>query len=664
MPNHEVEYDASSTSNPSKSRARRYRSRKERPCDFCRRKREACFKEGINQKCVNCERRNLVCSYNSLPIKKKSKVQVQPTSLNQSQAIHQAAHLPVVGKTQLDVYTTRPEPLAVTRLQLRNRSNLPNSLELHNGQTSVFVGLTGDQDPWLLSQVLNKSEGDAGADTKYEVKNLFNDTKFPIIFAVCPTEYLNPRPDQYCVDNIQRVVEPLAESLINNYFIMVNPSYPIISRSLFLRNLTNQQVSSTLLASIYVISTPFLEGQELQLYLSKDAKGDWHQLNDFILKSLSLEQGAATLQTVQAILLKLNARPLIIRNANAPRHWALSGSLVALGQELGLNIDPSGWDIPSQEKRLRRVLWWAIYVHDKWESIGLSRPSHIHDDDFKVEDIKESDFLEDDETPLGGLGIGANLFVAFVHLSKVLSKVLLEFCSIKHFLNSDRSSEEMVGIAVTLMNRLDAVEAIYFSVEVPDTYIGSLISLHLAKTTCALSCCRSILRSKRDDCYSFLDGCALKYANQLNQYLCTVRNKYLDVHWWCYSRMNFSIVGICILAFYLASKAKGDDDLWKEQVDLYRQNLHILTKSTHVTQLALLRFELLLSKIESGQSARSTESAYTFPEINNFNEAHIWADHVDPNTLMTNDDAFIDWLTVNGVPQSFDNTLAGTINDS
>ncbi|KAG7930114.1 uncharacterized protein OGAPODRAFT_76936 [Ogataea polymorpha] len=525
---------------------RKYRSRKSRPCDFCRRRRMACLKKEKADKCEGCGLRNQSCTYTTGPIKKK-----RPDSWK--------------------VETANP---CIFRLE-RRPDVAPaenNALELHNGKTSLFVGFSGDRDPWLLRRIGEAAGADSG--TTYLLKNTSAQT--PIVFAMHPTEYLEPRPGCYEVDAVREAAKPVEDSLLETYFSVVNSSYPIMNQSVFYEELRNGTISATLLASMYVVAYPFFPDKSV---VEKKA-ADWFKLSDFTARALPLEQGASTMQTVQATLLKLHERPMIIRDANFPRHWVQTASLVASAQELGLHIDPVGWDIPWREKAMRRRLWWLIYVHDKWESLGLSRPSHIHSDDFSVGEISESDY--EDTVP------GVRMFLVMVRLTKVLSELLTRFYTVKAL---QRPAEESMAIGVELLNRIDAIDTMYFPVASP---AGPMASLVLAKTTLALSCCRSILYTDTDACYASLTSRALNYCSEFNVFLTGLQ---FDGFWWCYSQMNFSIVGTCMLAFYVIAQSKVDGEAWKSQVECYRNNLSALAEQTHVTQLALMRFDALYERI-------------------------------------------------------------------
>ena len=67
--------------------------------------------------------------------------------------------------------------------------------------------------------------------------------------------------------------------------------------------------------------------------------------------------------------------------------WALTGELVALGQDLGLHLDCTKWRIPAWEKGLRKRLAWGLFMQDKWGALVHGRPSHITSDVIKLTEI-------------------------------------------------------------------------------------------------------------------------------------------------------------------------------------------------------------------------------------------------------------------------------------
>ncbi|CVL08993.1 uncharacterized protein FPRN_14603 [Fusarium proliferatum] len=121
-----------------------------------------------------------------------------------------------------------------------------------------------------------------------------------------------------------------------------------------------------------------------------------------------------------------------------------------MAYNLGLNVDPRTWDIPSLEQKRRKRLWWAVYVYDKWflllglmhglnltpilprSATALGRPSLVDDSQMDVEPLLESDFMEgncdgvETDVPLQ-----YRTSVSMASLSIILSDLLKTFYTIK-----------------------------------------------------------------------------------------------------------------------------------------------------------------------------------------------------------------------------------------
>ena len=88
------------------------------------------------------------------------------------------------------------------------------------------------------------------------------------------------------------------------------------------------------------------------------------------------------------------------------------------------------------EKKLRKKLWWAVYLTDRWTSICHGNTPHLSDDSFDTSDLDMEDLLCDEEvTGLSGcdvLGteeqqmdlVHALRFLELVKLTRLLDKAL------------------------------------------------------------------------------------------------------------------------------------------------------------------------------------------------------------------------------------------------
>lgn len=80
------------------------------------------------------------------------------------------------------------------------------------------------------------------------------------------------------------------------------------------------------------------------------------------MAALQEEFLSPSLDTLYAALLDLNGRPVTSITDNV----LTSGKTVALAHSLGLNRDPSSWNISKDEKHARIRLWWGVLIHDRW----------------------------------------------------------------------------------------------------------------------------------------------------------------------------------------------------------------------------------------------------------------------------------------------------------
>jgi hypothetical protein len=111
------------------------------------------------------------------------------------------------------------------------------------------------------------------------------------------------------------------------------------------------------------------------------------------------------LAVVQAAVLYMHRVPKGRMQAltDGPTIWSFWASTVGLATSLGLHLDCRRWGIPAWEKRLRRRLWWAIFVEDTWRSFLSGRPPTICAEEFDLTELDETDFVHN-MAPVPGSG--------------------------------------------------------------------------------------------------------------------------------------------------------------------------------------------------------------------------------------------------------------------
>jgi len=122
--------------------------------------------------------------------------------------------------------------------------------------------------------------------------------------------------------------------------------------------------------------------------------------------------------------------------------------LVGMAQELGLNIDPTQWNITQTDRNRRIRIWWAVYIQERWSAFALGRSPNINDDYVTTPMITIDNF------PIEGYRgslmpqTSARIFVAIAALTTILSDILRKFYVIKAITKLQTMSPEDIYILV------------------------------------------------------------------------------------------------------------------------------------------------------------------------------------------------------------------------
>jgi hypothetical protein len=102
-----------------------------------------------------------------------------------------------------------------------------------------------------------------------------------------------------------------------------------------------------------------------------------------------------------------------------------------MAHDLGLNMDPSAWNLSHSDSNRRIRIWWALYIQDKWSALGLGRPSYLNEEHCNVPMITIDAFSH---TSLNNEPVSitpALQFIAMAHLTTILSDLLSTFYTLK-----------------------------------------------------------------------------------------------------------------------------------------------------------------------------------------------------------------------------------------
>lgn len=405
-----------------------------RPCDSCRRRKSRCEIQDGETKCVLCKFHNQPCTFRENPQPRKRRKVSDAAEEGERASASSSALLPLdpTASSQSPAGSERRPTPSVTIRQdvpiddyanLRGPSLLKKTLGLQSNRHSRILGLTSEFEPSLL----NLPAFDQKEEINLGLQGLRKVTKSDTFLMIPDSSTLAHAEEMQDADAIEKLVAPYGRELINLYFRIVHPSFPILHKKVFLEKYerTHREFSPPLLAAVYLLA---INWWSYSTELSLVPKPDTEQLELLASRTMAYVVTRPKLSTIQAGLLLLQ-RP----NGDS---WSLTATLVALGQDLGLHLDCSRWKIPRWEIGLRKRVAWGLFIQDKWSALVNGRPSHITYDDWLVKPVTEHDFPErsaeeNEEEGSTEVEKGRVLFSEMIKLTEILTMILSEFYTLK-----------------------------------------------------------------------------------------------------------------------------------------------------------------------------------------------------------------------------------------
>ena len=356
------------------------------------------------------------------------------------------------------------------------------------------------------------------------------------------------------LDLVESIVAPHGRALVDLYFRIIHPSFPIMHKRVFLEKYNRSSTSyreftPPILAAVYILALNWWNYSPDLLHLPKP---DTHKLEKLMPSLLSIVLRRPKLSTVQAGLLLLQCPE--------GDSWALTGQMVAIAQNLGLHLDCTNWKIPEWERSLRKRLAWALYMQAKWGALVHGRPSLIHEDDWSVQPVEDRDFPEtaeddDDEEGSSDIETGRLTFVHMISLTQILSDILSTFFSLRA--TAAFSNEREHAMTATLHRakpiqlRLKEWHAnLPRSLAISNTRARKLNptgSLHLAYFTAEVTLHRAIIRfdspSIDEHIRSITRAAAQTRFISALEMVSKLEPAHLQCFWYFASRVNLAIIG-------------------------------------------------------------------------------------------------------------------------
>lgn len=319
---------------------------------------------------------------------------------------------------------------------------LKRTLGLQDDRFSQYIGPTTDFEPSLI----NLSPFDPN-DESLLSRGILRKVSEQDIFLLLPDQN-TPGYEHICEDihDIERIVAPHGRKLVDLYFRIVHPAFPIIQKNVFYEKYERspREFSPPLLAAIYILAINWWDQDD---DLSPLPRPNVRDLERLVRTTLPDAMYRPKLSTVQAGLL-LSQRP-------EGDQWAPTAQLIAIAQELGLHLDCSNWKIPLWEKGLRKRLAWGLYMQDKWGALVHGRPSHLFATQWAVQPLGANDFPdvewdEDDVDAKQDIEKGRILFMQMIQLSQILAEILETFYTLQAMQNVINAGAQGTHLVLSL----------------------------------------------------------------------------------------------------------------------------------------------------------------------------------------------------------------------
>ncbi|KAF2103563.1 hypothetical protein NA57DRAFT_32887 [Rhizodiscina lignyota] len=175
---------------------------------------------------------------------------------------------------------------------------------------------------------------------------------------------------------VKEIDPVLMESLLDSYFDIVHPDFPILHEASFREAYEIWSASSTpadpvWLCGLLCVLILAQRVAPIPIELSEDYEKKWFRHVHLLLPTVVF---SSTVYTVQALMLAA----LHLHNTNhRDACWNLTGTAVRVAYAIGLHRDDLKHVQSPLGRELRKQLWWTLYAFEQMQVSSYDRPSAI-----------------------------------------------------------------------------------------------------------------------------------------------------------------------------------------------------------------------------------------------------------------------------------------------
>ncbi|KAF5533249.1 transcriptional regulatory [Fusarium mexicanum] len=609
---------------------RKYMSKRQRPCDFCRSRKTACRIES-SPPCRLCQQYGRECTFveAARPRKRQQTTETSPgyhdaedaDAIRPSSeaveetlaAFNQTEISPPEADTFPDVNMDFLQDLDIDGPEYQFMFQTPDNnapstvagsvdgsynktcplLDGHENLHPETLGLSGDMDPYLLQRYQSDEHG-TFKFKQLAIRSVNSNTPVQLLISQ-PSLFAQSRKEVGHTSasissqraELEKAVSPnMGKRLISLYNRFIAPHYLIFSTE----SPPNPSTSAPcLLAAIYSIALPFaMYDDQLCIdmaYDSPDAEDLAHLINTAVAFDIH-SPNIATVQTLFLLITRPSSNPLV---SDASYRWTTVGMLVSAATNIGLHLDPSLWNVPPAQIAARRRLSFFVFAMDQWLAAALGRPPHINRANWLVDELLTQDEHSSGLEPSQWADV-----MAFSTLTTSLASTLdrlyliqrpeemraavLELCKALEHRNTDgarsinpSSDKSMPGIAIKL-----------------GYYYVQLLTLRAAMHA------QDSHRSVYNNSDQWSPRKSLKTVlEQYSDFLKTLKSDETAEHWpsWCQSA--FSSLCFAMLFMFVSATTYEEALSSMELLQATRKQMRLKANAFVVIRLGLLRMDAI-----------------------------------------------------------------------
>ncbi|KAH8174378.1 fungal specific transcription factor domain-containing protein [Sarocladium implicatum] len=598
-----------------------------RPCDNCRHRKIRCLFASDNAvNCVLCESRSTTCTYvQKPPVKKRALSKDHHDKVTSPTQRHHPYQPTSQAPARPKKKANYDAPVVRDYTRLPGRSLLKETLGHQNRQSSSVLGATADFDPCLLTSLRWDERETASSFRPPQTLRRANGRTH---FFLRPDTQDEMDAELAALDSIEQFVSPHGPELVKIYFRIVHPTFPILHKNVFLEKYGRSYRESTPigLGAVYVLA---LNWWSYSQALSALPKPDAKELEARVLRMLTEAHRRPKISDLQGGL-------VLMQSPNVDS-WAMTGHLVAMAQNLGINADCTDWQVPAWEKGVRKRVAWALFMQDKWGALIYGRGSHIRSEDWDVQPLQYSDFPEtakDDDNEEGSAEIekGKLTFLNMVSLTQILAQILDEFFTLKA-LRTPRTLPSTLEAAKPLQLQLRGWHAkIPPELSLDNTVpmkLSSVGYLHLAYYTAETTLHRAIMRCHPSASFSYStpNSARSPFGDEQNDHLQRIslhaaearfvsaldfvrrlKAEHFQSFWYFSSSVSLAIIGIFAAVLHGAAPNRADRERYLAKLAEYRWVLRISANSAPFMRYAVDVLDACNQALEEQASAEPATS--------------------------------------------------------